>query len=226
MLINNQDPLTRPQQRLKPGQAVREMFVVTSDPNGQAFARLTDGLKNGTVPGGDLMNAIDSFERVWGAEPAGPERELALQRLAQDRASLTRSGASSLPDYAAWLESQEAARRERLEWTQVGAAGTAAIGAFAFVGQMLLGYRLGALGTGLCAASFFTGAIGLNVLDSLKKRGPSLDQAARFHLYAQAAGQRQQVQDLAASLNVSSQQLEIEDEGIRIGQVWVPTNRD
>ncbi|MCA9796864.1 MAG: hypothetical protein KC910_33875, partial [Candidatus Eremiobacteraeota bacterium] len=127
---------------------------------------------------------------------------------------------------AGWLENQEAARRERLEWTQLGAVGTAAAGALTFMGQILFGYRLGGLATGLCAASFFTGAIGLNVLESLKKRGPSLDQAARFHLYAQAAGQRQQVQDLAASLNVSGRQLEIEDEGIRIGQVWVPTNRD
>lgn len=221
---HDQNPLTRPDKGLKPGQAVREMFVITGDPENAVFHQLTDGLKARPIDQNEVNQAIDAFETVWTDKDPGAERQKALTRLARDRQTLEESGAEDLSELAHWLEEREAQRKERLEWTQVGLAGLALVGAAGYVGQILLPYRLGAVGTGLCGVAFFTGAVGLNLAESHKKRPAEPDQAARFHLYARVAQESRGVEELADSVNVDGTQVAFQEDGILVGGTFLDLN--
>ncbi|MGE0490190.1 MAG: hypothetical protein AB7S38_13365 [Vulcanimicrobiota bacterium] len=173
----------------------------------------------------DILGAIDFASQRWQANATGPDRDCALANLAVDKNRFENSGAQSIGGLAQELAVGALRRDDQLKWMVRGGL---AVGLGGFMGAMA-GYGALPLVVGLAGVAASAAS------ELARQSQPQMESLGRLPVYAglvveqrelaaRKQEQAEEVERLVKSLaQPSVANLELSDEGVWIGNTYIPS---
>lgn len=173
----------------------------------------------------DILGAIEFARERWQANPAGPERDTALTNLAVDKQRFQDSSAPAIGGLAQELAAGALRRDDQLKWLVRGGL---AVGLGGFMGAMA-GYGPLPLVVGLAGVATSAAS------ELARQSQPQMESLGRLPVYAglvveqrdlaaRKQEQADEVERLVKSLaQPAAANLELSDEGVWIGNTYIPS---
>ncbi|MCA9792324.1 MAG: hypothetical protein KC910_11035 [Candidatus Eremiobacteraeota bacterium] len=194
-------------------------------PRQQVKADLASAGKLDSFSRQEILGAIDFASQRWQANPAGPERQAALANLAADKKRFEGSSAQAIGGLAQELASGAFGRDDQLKWMVRGGL---AVGLAGFMGAMA-GYGAAPLVIGLAGVATSAAS------ELARQSQPQMESLGRLPVYAglvveqreMAARKQEQAEEVERLVNSlahpSAANLEMSDEGVWIGNTYIPS---